>query len=175
MIKLTRYAFALLLLGLLAAPEALAQAQFKIGPRVTYDIDRFDAFAVGGDVRLSSVALPVDLKGSFDYFFNVDSGSSSIPDVKVWQADVNAIYSFFFDNQLFTPYAGAGVGITRVNNEVDGDVIDIDESTTKAGLNVLGGAVFGFGGLRPFVEARVTFGDFDSAALTGGLLFSLGN
>ena len=50
-----------------------------------------------------------------------------------------------------------------------------DNTTTELGLNVLGGAVFQFQSLRPFVQAELNLGSsIELYGITGGVLFSLG-
>lgn len=152
----------LTVLGLfaLAAAPANAQTLIEVGPRVGYEIDDLEEVYVGADVRVGLPTLPVKINPVFDYYFS--DGAS------VWQIDVNALYEFGIDNQAFTPYAGAGVALVGVNP--DSDFVD---SSTEPGFNIVGGAVFGFGQLRPFVNARITLGDFDTTTLGGGVLFTL--
>ena len=146
--------------------EARAQATIEIGPRVGYEIDNLNELIIGADARIGTAALPVVINPAVDYYF-VD-GASMI------QFTGNALYEFGIDNELFTPYAGAGVAVTRYSVDVDESVIEIDNSTTDVGLNVVGGARFGFGNLRPFVQAQLTFGDIEPVSIVGGVLFSLG-
>ena len=154
----------LALLFLVAAvPQAQAQAQIEIGPRVGYEIDDIEALTLGGDVRVSSFVLPVQINGSVDYFF-LDEGTYG--DASLLKFAVNGLYQFGFANQLFTPYAGPGLSITRFSN---------GNSETDLGLNAVGGAEFGFGALRPFAQAElVLLGDTEPVQITAGLLFTIG-
>lgn len=156
----------LLALFLTAAPAAQAQTTFEIGPRVGYEIDDLEELFIGADVRIMVAGLPVVINPTFDYYL-VDVGS-------LLQLSGNALYTFGINNQVFTPYAGAGVGITRFSFD-DEDIPDnIDTSTTEFGLNVIGGATFSLGNLKPFAQAQLTFGDAELVTLGGGVLFSLG-
>lgn len=148
----------LLLLFLIGASTAQAQTTFQIGPRVGYEIDDLEELFIGADARIMVAGLPVVINPTFDYYL-VDEGT-------LFQLSGNALYTFGINNQVFTPYAGAGVGLTRFSYE--------DFDNTEVGLNVIGGAQFGFGNLRPFAQAQLTFGDVDIVTLGGGILFSLG-
>jgi opacity protein-like surface antigen len=144
---------------------ATAQIGIRIGPRVGYEIDDLNDLFVGADVRLDVATLPVIINPTLDYYF-VDADN-----VNLFQLSINALYTFGINNAVFTPYAGAGVGITRVS--VDSEFGDA--SNTDVGLNIVGGAEFGFGNLRPFVQAQLTLdGENDLTTIAGGLLFSLG-
>ena len=142
---------------------ATAQIGIRVGPRVGYEIDDLNDLFVGADVRLDVATLPVIINPAFDYYLT--------DGFDLFQLSANALYTFGINNAVFTPYAGAGVGITRVS--VDSEFGDA--SNTDVGLNIIGGAEFGFGGLRPFVQAQLTLdGESDLTTIAGGLLFSLG-
>ncbi|PSQ82508.1 MAG: hypothetical protein BRD44_07995 [Bacteroidetes bacterium QS_7_67_15] len=176
----------LALLLLAAAPQARGQAQIELGPRVGYEIDQLNAFALGGDVRVSTAALPVQLNGSVDYFFLDDAsfsdnaGNSVEASQNLLKFAVNGLFQFGIDNQYFTPYAGPGLSITRYSVDSDADIdgqgMDLGSgSETDVGLNAVGGAEFGVGGLRPFVQAEfVLLGDYEPVQFTAGLLFDVG-
>jgi hypothetical protein len=138
---------------------ASAQTTFAIGPRIGYDFGTFEELSIGTDVRIGIATLPILIAPALDYYF-VDEGS-------LLQIDINALFPFGIDNQMFTPYFGAGVGISRSSIE--------DFDATDTGLNILGGAVFGFGNIRPYAQlkAKVT-GDWEVLAIQGGLIFQLG-
>jgi hypothetical protein len=173
----------LALLLLAAAPQARGQAQIELGPRVGYEIDQLNAFALGGDVRVSTAALPVQLNGSVDYFFLDDAsfsdnaGNSVEASQNLLKFAVNGLFQFGIDNQYFTPYAGPGLSITRHPVDSDGQGVDLGSgSETDVGLNAVGGAEFGVGGLRPFVQAEfVLLGDYEPVQFTAGLLFDVGS
>jgi hypothetical protein len=148
-----------------------AFAQFKIGPRVGYELDEVGAFAIGADVRFSPPALPIAINPTFDYYF-VDKDATG--DASLWQANINALYDFGIANQVFTPFVGVGLALTNVSLG-SRSAFGVSESGTSAGANILVGAEFGFGAMRPFVQAQTTLGgDLQTATIAGGLLFSLG-
>lgn len=148
----------------LGVQTAAAQVGIRIGPRVGYEIDDVEELFIGADARLDIATLPVIVNPAFDYYLT--------DGYDLFQLSVNALYTFGINNTAFTPYAGAGVGITRVSADTGFDFVD--DSNTEVGLNIIGGAEFGFGNLRPFVQAQLTIGDVDLTTIAGGLLFSFG-
>lgn len=156
-----RYLPVFLLLATLAVPVDEANAQFQLGIRGGYDLD-VDEALIGAEARfgLNNPSFPLIIAPAFDYFFTDDVGGR---ERSFYALDLNLLYPFGINNQTFTPYAGAGLGIGL------GDLVDTD-----LGVNLLGGATFGFGNIRPYVQARLKFGaDRDLASLQGGVLFSL--
>lgn len=153
---------------LLAGPihTRTAEAQrgeggLKVGPRLTADVADIDDIALGGTLRIGSPSIPVQGSGAFDLYL-------SEGDATVFTVDLNAQVPFDV-GRWFTPYVGAGLGITRVSGRAGGG------STTDLGFNALGGAEMDLRGiLRPFVQAQLTLGDtFDRIGFTGGVLFDI--
>ena len=154
-----------------------AQTSVKIGPRLGIPVGDFaDATSIylGADARITTDALPVVPNASFDYYFTDVDGYS------LFAIDLNALYEFGVDNQVFVPYAGGGLGITRAS--VDSPSISFggqtfgggSTSSTDVGLNIVGGARFPLGTVEPFAQLNATLGgDADRLGITGGLLFSL--
>jgi len=180
--KLSFIAPALFALLLFAAPQQVdAQTSIEVGPRLGIDLG--DASDIGGDFfigaegRIGTDALPVIINPSFDYYF-VDSPEGV--DRSLIAIDINALYEFGIDNQAFTPYAGGGIGITRVSVSSEG--VDVpgfgslgggSSSSSEVGLNLIGGARFETGSLQPFAQAKINVGsDITLFNLMGGLLFS---
>lgn len=178
--------FALLLL---AAPSPTqAQTTFELGPRVGYEVDQLEEVSLGADLRVSTVQLPFQLNGTFDYYFASDDFDIDDFDEgdereeaftgaeNVFRFTANGLYQFGFDNQVFTPYAGPGLSVTRISySDESVDFFEDDANTTELGLNVVGGAEFRLGNLRPFVQAEfVVSGNAEPAQVTGGLLFNVG-
>jgi opacity protein-like surface antigen len=133
---------------------------------VADDID--SGYAIGADLRLKPLVLPIQLNAAAEYYLDVDAGN-------VYAFDANAVYVFgLATNAVFAPYAGGGIGLVTVSPD-DG------ESDSDVGLNVVGGAqmlnVFPL--VTPFVQAQASFGtevngaDVNRVSLTGGLLFTL--
>ena len=143
--------------------EARAQAQVEIGPRLGFDLTgHVEDFFIGADARFGFSNLPVLVNGALDIYLEED--------FDFFQLSVNALYEFGVYNVAFTPYAGAGIGISRKSFESE-----FRDDRTDAGLNLIGGVTFGFGNLRPFAQAQITVGDFGLFTIGGGLLFSIGN
>ncbi len=134
-----------------------ASAQNSVGVNVGYNLDVEEFFA-GGQLRFGLGGLPVIINPSLETYF--------IDNFTWLQIDVNALYPFGVDNTTFTPYAGAGIGIDFLKPE-NGD------SNTEVGPNLLAGATFGFGRLRPFVEARININDGANVGVRGGLLIGI--
>jgi opacity protein-like surface antigen len=159
--------FSVLLAVLLAVTATPAQAQFKLGPRVTIDVNEVDAFGFGGDIRydLSGGAdVPVQISAGVDYY-------SAEENLKVFTADFNGHYMIPVEG-AFSPYAGAGVGIALFDFRGGSQFGSTSETFT--GLNLVGGIEFQASPLlRPFVQGQITVGsDADRFGITGGLLLS---
>lgn len=151
----------LLLTGLFSTALLLsaqtASAQNSIGANVGYNFDAEEVF-IGGQLRFAPATLPVVINPSLETYF--------VEDATWLRFDLNALYMFGVDNTTFTPYAGGGLGVDYVNPE------NFD-SETDAKLNLVFGANFGMGQIRPFAEARVDIGDGTGAALRGGILIGI--
>lgn len=154
---------ALAALVLVFSPQQADAQAIEIGPRIGYEVDDWDALFVGADARFGVGALPVRINPYFDYYFLDDAGPI---EQSLVQFGANALYEFGIANQAFTPYAGAGLAFSRYSWG--------DNSNTEAGLNLLFGSRFGFGSVRPFIQANVTVGDYDFFSVQGGLLFPIG-
>lgn len=159
---------ALFLLSAAAQAQVPSPVTFELGPRVGYDIggDVEETF-LGVDARLGIMALPIDFQATFDYYFTEENKT-------FWQLSLNALLSFG-PGIVFTPYVGAGLGIARISSRISIDMGILSASDTDMGVNLIGGARFGMGPLRPFVQAQVTMlGDVELVTIAGGLLFKFG-
>jgi hypothetical protein len=178
---------AVLLVAAAPQQQARAQAQVELGPRVGYEIEQLNELSVGADLRASTAALPFQVNGTFDYYFASEEFDASdfddsderenafIGAERVFRFTANALYEAGLDNQYFTPYFGPGLSVTRISYVDESVDVFGDDSTTDLGLNAVGGAEFGLGGLRPFVQAEfVLLGDAEPVQLTAGLLFNVG-
>ena len=162
------YAFVLLAFVYVSAPTpSEAQVGLTVGPRVSVDVGDDlggdDAtFALGADVRISSMVLPFTVNPTYDYYFiDGDASFSTL--------NLNILFPFGIDNRIFTPYSGVGAGAAFFSN---------GDTQSDVGLNVLAGAEFGLLPFRPFVElgysVYFTEGDnLNAFGLRGGLLFGL--
>ena len=152
---------------LLAQPlESQAQAAIDVGIRGGGDLGDVEGLFVGGEVRVSTFALPVIIAPGINYYF-VEEGT-------FLQFDANALYEFGVDNQVFTPYAGAGVGVSYANevlvDDDDGSADFYDE--TDIGANILFGLFLGTGQLRPYAQVRTKlFGSINVTTASAGVLY----
>lgn len=134
----------------LGGKEAAAQNSF--GVNVGYNLDAEEFFA-GAQARFGTPSIPIVINPSIETYF--------IDNVTWLQIDVNALYHIGRDyTTTFTPYFGAGLGIDAI------------EGNTDAGLNLIAGADFGKGRMRPFTEARININDGTNVGVRGGLLFT---
>lgn len=104
--------------------------------------------------------------GTFDYFF---------PDIEgynYFEVNANALYSLPLAGITgFRPYVGGGLNIARGSLDIDlpEGLGDISASDTELGLNLIGGAEFGIGRIRPFAELRAQIAGGEQFVLTGGI------
>lgn len=179
----------LLAIGLVRAMPA--DGQISLGARAGYNLDAFSdngaeegAFMLGGEARLGLQELPIVLNPGVDYYLN------GVDNTSVMQFDANVLYPISHNNVNFVPYVGAGLAVTRVtfdpNTGLIGSLLVDKSSETDVGANVIGGATFGLGAIRPFAQARITIGDHlafmnrngdggPGYSLMGGLLFTIGS
>ncbi|WP_022836352.1 outer membrane beta-barrel protein [Salisaeta longa] len=157
----------LAVLLLLLPASATAQTTVEVGPRLGISLG--DAADIGGDIflgadaRISSASLPVVINPAFDYYFVSTDG------VSLFNVSLNALYEFTGSDQVFTPYAGGGLGIVRTSFDAGSFGTGSD---TDIGLNLVGGAKFQTGSLQPFVQAKAKVGgDVSLFNIMGGLLF----
>ncbi len=154
---------------LVIALPSKAQVAIDLGPRVGYDIGGdVEEFFIGADARFGIPDFPVDLGATFDYFFTDG-------DLSFFQLSMNAYYDFILEDMSFVPYAGAGLGISRVSVDSDlGPLGSYSYSDTDTGINLIGGARFTAGNMYPFAQVQLTFGDLDLLTIGGGILFPIG-
>lgn len=147
-------------------PTAGAQARIEASPRLGFDlVGDVEEFFVGLDARIRLVAAPVILNPAFDYYFTEGN-------LNVYQFSANVLYPIRYPGMR--PYVGAGIGISRISLDRDGRRFGtFERSDTDVGLNLIAGAVFRTGNMRPFVQGQITFGDLDLFTVAGGLLFRL--
>ena len=160
------------------AAVAHAQSEVRLGPRIGLPVsdmsDLEGQLFLGADARISTEELPVVLSPSLDfYLFDSPSGV----DQSGFAIDLNALYEFGIENEVFVPYAGGGLGITRYSQSLDNGGFGgfgNDFDTTEVGLNIVGGARFLVDPVEPFVQANLTVGgDIERVGLAVGVLFSL--
>ena len=146
-------------IGQTAAP---AETTVKVGPRVGLDVGNIEEPFVGADVRVGLAASRIAINPTFDFYFTEKPPT-------FWSLSTNALYRFGVDNEAFTPYSGAGLGVYRSSTEGGG-------GSTELGLNAVFGAEFRVGSVGPFVEAQYSpvFTEESTTSIfsvKGGLLF----
>ncbi|GIV59010.1 MAG: hypothetical protein KatS3mg043_0099 [Rhodothermaceae bacterium] len=166
--RITALVFTVALLTLLPVSHSLAQTRIEIGPRLGIDAGGdIEELFIGADARIGLVAFPLVLNPVFDYYFTDDP-------LTFWQLGLNVLYPL--NAPTVDLYVGGGLGINRASVDADfGDFGNFSASDTSVGVNLIGGATFNAGALKPFAQAQISLGDVDLFTLAGGLLFSLGN
>lgn len=164
-----------LLVALLVLPSAAqAQTTFQVGPRIGIDFGDIEEVFIGADARITTESLPVIMNPAFDFYFTPENFT-------FWGLSVNGFYPFGSNNEVFTPYAGAGLGIYRFSFEGQsvGGIAFGGGGSTDIGLNLLFGAQFITGStFVPFIEAQYSPVFTEGVTTTlfgikGGLLFNL--
>lgn len=170
--RLTLVISAIVFLFICAPTTAHAQTSIAVGPRLGIDVGDIEEVFIGADVRISSPNLPVEINPTFDFYFTDDP-------LTFWSLSANALYPIGTNNEMFTPYAGAGLGIYRTSiDEVDtGFGTFGGGSSTDIGLNLVFGARFMLDSVTPFAEAQYSpvFTEGSTTNLfniKGGLLFA---
>lgn len=142
--------------------EATGQSSITVGSRIGIDAGDVEEPFIGADVRIGLPASRITINPTFDFYFTDDP-------LTFWSLSVNGLYRFGVNNQAFTPYSGAGLGVYRSSIEGGGGATDL-------GINAIFGAEFPIGSVRPFVEAQYSpvFSEESTTSLysvKGGLLF----
>ncbi|PSQ65347.1 MAG: hypothetical protein BRD32_04550 [Bacteroidetes bacterium QH_2_64_74] len=132
----------------------------KVGPRVGLDAGDIGEPFVGADVRVGLPTSRIAINPTFDFYFTEEPPT-------FWSLSTNALYRFGVDNEAFTPYSGAGLGVYRSQG---------GGGSTELGLNAVFGAEFRVGSVGPFVEAQYSpvFMEGSTTSIfsvKGGLLF----
>jgi opacity protein-like surface antigen len=179
--KAALLSFILALFAFVGAPATQAQTLVQVGPRAGFDfggdiqLDTNTTFLFGVDARITPEGFPITINPAFDFYF--PSTPDGI-DRSFFLASANALYKFApaGGTAVFTPYAGAGLAVAFSSSE--NEALDIDDSSTEIGINLLAGAEFNTGTVSPFVELGFSpvFADPDNINLIqvrGGLLFNL--
>ncbi len=174
------------ILGLHAADPLSAQLRFGAQLSLGDETD----FGIGARITfgLDSVARGLEGIVSFDYFFpdesfNIffleDGESQQLFDITYFEINGNLAYHLAMPEGVkIAPYVGGGLNIARSSVVFDFLVAvdppqraSISSSDTNFGLNALGGASFGSGQIRPFVELRLEFQGGEQFVISGGILF----
>jgi hypothetical protein len=116
--------------------------------------------------------LPVELHGSFDYFFPSDPPGGG--DLTYWEINANLVYVVPLGSPPINPYFGGGLNLAHAGVESPlpgGGTISLGDE--DLGLNLVGGTSINLNNsrLRPFVEARFELSGGEQFVVTAGLQF----
>lgn len=153
-----------------------AEAQFKLGAGLTYGSGVLEGS--GSDDWQNDLGLTVDgyysitpeirAGAGFTYYLPKEEGGLTI---NIWELNFNGNYAFINDEEMMV-YALAGLNITGIASDFDGDT----DSDSETGLNLGAGIeyVMSFGDL--FGEAKMANvgGDADQFVVGVGVRFPLG-
>lgn len=160
-----RMTMALLAGSMLALTPAIATAQVRFGAHLNWGDDA--DFGLGGRVSVPlTTKTPLEIQGSFDYFFpSVPAGG----DLTYWEINGNLVYLVPIQRSSLSPYVGGGLNIAHASLRV-GTISGGDE---EVGLNLLGGLAFKLKNsrVRPFVEVRAEVKGGEQVVLSGGVQF----
>jgi hypothetical protein len=157
--------------ALLAVQSQPAQAQFWIGPHVSFGTD--SDLGIGGRLGFGVPAADegifsrLQIMVAFDYFLD----GLGCDNCTYWELTPAAIVPIAISEGLDT-YVGAGLNIARFS--FDEDILGVDVSSTDTGLAAIGGLRFPISSLAAFGEARLNIGGADQLVLTFGFLFGGG-
>ena len=173
----TRTAY-IAVLSLVLGPTPLVGQAF-LGAELAYANDLDLGVGLRVDLPVEAIHERFSVTGSFLYFFPGES-SDEIPgveaDVEYWEFNANGRFRIANDEVSLTPYVGAGLNVGRLTGSVDiSGVGGASNSSTEAGLNLLGGLEFGRGPTRPFVEGRFEVGGGEQFVVSGGISIPIGN
>jgi hypothetical protein len=156
-----RWAF-LMVLALTSVPAAAAQAERNtLGLHLGINFEGDDPLFLGPegrfDVATISQRVIVQLNPSMSYYF--------VDNVTLLNFSFNVPFEFVLENTVVRPMVGPGLGLYFA--DWDGG------SDTDLNLNILGGVLFHFEAVDPFVQLRLAIGDGSTVELMGGVLFVL--
>lgn len=167
-----RLTMAVLALFCVGAPStASAEAEgLMVGAAITNGSD--SDFGLGARIEhpLDLVVPNLGIAGGLNVFFPSD------PYESWWEVNAAALYHFEL-SEMFTPYAGAGIGYASWKKQYP--QVDAFGFSTPRGsahdssfsLSAIGGFKLNFDiGVTPFVEARVGVGGGNTLEITAGAL-----
>jgi hypothetical protein len=138
--------------------EANAQVSFGAQLSIADDTD----LGIGARANFGLPYTGVRVIASFDYFFPEVDGFD------YFEINGNVAYSIPVLTPGFSPYVGGGLNLARAS--VDAGSLG-DVSDTELGFNLLGGASFGIGPIKPFAELRIELGGGEQFVIAGGINF----
>jgi hypothetical protein len=149
--------------------EQMTPTTIKVGPRLGLPVGNLSdgsSLFFGAEGRIGFSGLPVVANPSFDFYIT-DADNTTY-----FAVDLNALYEFSAGDMALVPYAGGGIGITRISFDSQTQIGGFSASTTEIGLNLIGGARFPLGSVEPFAQLNAAVGA-ERVGITAGLLFGL--
>ncbi len=143
------------------------QAQVNVGGQLSLAEDTDFGIGARTTVGLSVPSFPLEVIGSFDYFFPGDRPAGN--NITYWELNGSVAHEFPVSSPVVKPYVGAGLSLAHTSNSFVGM-----DSNTDVALNILGGAKFAVGNVNPFGELRIQLGGAEQFVLTGGVMFQVG-
>ena len=145
----------LLFFAVITAFSGYSTAQsFDLAPRAGFYLEDTDIF-IGGqaDIELLDV-VGLHFVPHIDFIFDEDTESK-------WLIGLNALYDAA-PLVLGTFYVGGGIGFLRTKLDLSNfpGAQNVDEKDTESIISALAGVRFNLvRGMRPFANARISFGD----------------
>ena len=149
--------FGMVFLGL----SSTTNAQIKLGGGLAFGSQ--DNIGIGIDVKaVFGITETITVSPSYNLFFPGEGAD-------FWTINGDVRYNLVNDESLLV-YPLAGLNISRVGFSGFG----ISGGTSEIGLNLGGGAEFGFSEkLSAFGEIKYIISDFDQLVIAAGILFTL--
>ena len=151
---------ALALLALSSLPQR-ASAEVGLGPHLGYNFD-WDEPVIGGELRADiarvsrSVQLQIDPTLSLAFL-----GANTV----VFDISLNLPFQFEINDSVLRPYLAPGLAFLHSSGHWGSD--------SNLFLNLIGGLLFDFGKVDPFVQLKIMIPHGSLVELVGGVLFEL--
>lgn len=164
------------------ASSAVAQADmgFKaVGARIGYvspeDLDGTVGF--GAFVNLGTIVPNLTLETGIGYWSASTDEAGADVSVSDFIIGGKVRYGFVLDNSKISPFVGGGLGLHFVSAEVSTPFGSADDSETKFGIDLGGGAVFPMSPQWDFItDAWFTIvSDANQFSINVGVEYNLGN
>ena len=149
-----------------------ASAGMYFGGKIIFNQGSDLEFGYGAGVELGWAFDNLRLEGEFEYRDNDVDDAPGDWSIKMYDLLVNGYYDFFNDS-MFTPYVGAGVGYAwyDFSNELEVDIPDLDDAEFVYQFS--GGVLLGFEHLKVDVQYRyfADTEDYDTHNFSAGVRF----
>ncbi|MEL7123795.1 MAG: outer membrane beta-barrel protein [Bacteroidota bacterium] len=144
-----------------------AKAQLSVGGGVSFPIDLGEL----GLLARGTYDFDETWRGAATFTYYLDG----LEGITIWSLDFDANYSFTTSGSI-KPYVLAGLSLLNAGISLDlGPFGTVSESDTEFGVSLGGGAIFPAGNVNFFGEGRLRTAAATDFAITGGVLFPLGN